>query len=143
MRSGEVLDSVVRQLRRQLGDAPTDGELLEQFASSRDEAAFAALVRRHGGLVFGVARRQLGDRQSAEDVFQATFLALARQAPRLGRPASLVNWLYTVALRNARQARVSAARRHARHAQLTPVAPADPLAEATGRQPAQRTAEAL
>ena len=39
MRSGELLDSVVRHLRRQLGDAPTDGELLEQFAGSRDEAA--------------------------------------------------------------------------------------------------------
>ena len=91
MRSGEVLDGVVRQLRRQLGDAPTDCELLARFADLRDEGAFEALVRRHGGLVFGVARRQLGDPQSAEDVFQATFLALARQARRLGRPVSLVN----------------------------------------------------
>src|SRR5262245_51881913 len=135
MRSGEVLDGVVRQLRRQLGDGPTDGELLAQFANSRDEAAFAALVRRHGGLVFGVARRQLGDRQSAEDVFQVTFLALARQAPRLGRPVSLVNWLYTVARRHARKARLAALRRTARHKQLTPSAPSpDPLSEITARE---------
>jgi RNA polymerase sigma factor (sigma-70 family) len=135
MRSGEVLDGVVRQLRRQLGDAPTDGELLAQFAGSRDEAAFAALVRRHGGLVFGVARRQLGDRQSAEDIFQTTFLALARQAARLGRPLSLVNWLYTVALREARNARLAAMRRAARHDRLTPSAPSpDPLADITARE---------
>src|SRR5438128_876406 len=135
MRSGEVLDSVVRHLRRQLGDAPTDGELLAQFANSRDEAAFTALVQRHGGLVFGVARRQLGDRQSAEDVFQATFLALAKQARRLGRPASLVNWLYTVALRQARKTRLAAMRRAARHDRLTPAAPSpDPLSEITARE---------
>src|SRR5438876_335652 len=135
MRSGEVLDSVVQHLRRQLGDAPSDGELLEQFAGSRDEVAFAALVRRYGGLVFGVARRQLGDRQSAEDVFQATFLALARQAPRLGRPVSLVNWLYTVALRQARKTRLAAMRRSARHNRLTPKpASPDPLAEISGRE---------
>jgi RNA polymerase sigma factor (sigma-70 family) len=135
MRSGEVLDGVVRQLRRQLGDAPTDGELLARFADLRDEGAFEALVRRHGGLVFGVAGRQLGDRQSAEDVFQATFLALARQARRLGRPVSLVNWLYTVALRQARKARLADMRRTARHNRLTPAAAStDPLSEITARE---------
>src|SRR5689334_4110325 len=135
MRSGDVLTGVVRHLRRQCGEPPTDGELLARFARQRDENAFTALVQRHGGLVLGVARRHLPDRQQAEDVFQATFLALARQSPRLGRPPSLVHWLYTVALRQARKARLAAARRAARHARLTPPPrPADPLAAVSGRE---------
>jgi RNA polymerase sigma factor (sigma-70 family) len=136
MSSGEKLRGVVRHLRDQLGEAPADVELLARYAQRRDEAAFAALVRRHGGLVFGVACRQLADRQQAEDVFQATFLALARSAPRLGRQASLANWLYTVALRQARKARYRAARRAAREQALGPrsVPPADPLAEISGRE---------
>jgi RNA polymerase sigma factor (sigma-70 family) len=135
MDSGEILEGVVRQLRTQLGDAAADVELLTRYAQGRDEAAFASLVRRHGGLVLGVACRQLADRHEAEDVFQATFLALARSAPRLGRPASLANWLYTVALRLARKARLRAARRAAREQAAPRPAPSpDPLAEMTGRE---------
>ena len=43
----------------------TDGQILEQFASHRDasaEAAFAALVARHGSMVLGVCRDQVCDR---------------------------------------------------------------------------------
>src|SRR5262245_61933844 len=40
---------------------PTDRQLLERFAARRDESAFAELVRRHGPMVLGVARRVLGD----------------------------------------------------------------------------------
>src|SRR5262245_57632343 len=93
MGSGEILKGVVRRLRSQFGEPPTDLELLASYAQRHDEAAFAALVRRHGALVFGVARRQLADRQLAEDVFQATFLALARSAARLGRPAGVAGQL--------------------------------------------------
>src|SRR5437660_9445837 len=135
MRSTDVLAGVVDHLRRRCGDPVPDGELLARFAGLRDEAAFAELVRRHGGLVLGVARRQLGDCQRAEDVFQATFLALARQAPRLGRPESLVNWLYTVALRQAHKTRLAAVRHYARRDHvIPPSAPPDPLAEVSGRE---------
>jgi RNA polymerase sigma factor (sigma-70 family) len=135
MSSGESLKGVVRHLRSQLGDAPADIELLTRYAQRRDEAAFAALVRRHGSLVFGVARRQLADSDQAEDVFQATFLALARSAVRLGRPVSLASWLYTVALRQARKVRLRATRRAAREQALLPRPPAaDPLDEITGRE---------
>src|SRR5471032_3162868 len=113
MDSGERWTNVVGLLRRRAGRAAADGDLLARFAATRDEAAFAELVRRHGPLVFGVARRHLADRQAAEDVVQATFMALARQAPRLKLPGSLAAWLYTVALRAARTARKRAARQAA------------------------------
>src|SRR5262245_19590827 len=136
MSSHEALKGVVRHLRAQLGDGATDLELLTRYAQRRDEAAFTALVRRHGGVVLGVARRQLADFHQAEDVFQATFLALARSAARLGRDISLVNWLYTVALRQARKARLSMARRTSlEQARIPPTTPpVDPLAEISARE---------
>ena len=89
----------------------TDAELLDRFARSRDHAAFAALVRRHGPMVFGVCRRILHDPNDAEEAFQVTFLVLVRKAGALREPGRLANWLYGVANRVARKARVSAARR--------------------------------
>ncbi len=135
MASGNSLTGLVQHLRRSCGDGPSDGELLAEFAANRDESAFAELVGRHGRLVFGVARRHVPDRQAAEDVVQATFLALARNASCLGRPPSLVNWLYTVALRQARKARLRFARRAALLNRLPPpMNPVDPLAEVSGRE---------
>src|SRR5947209_5340736 len=113
MRSAADLTNAIRRLRRAAGDAPGDPDLLDRYARGRDQEAFATLVRRYGPLVLGVARRQLGDRHRAEDVFQATFLALARSAVKLGGRPTLANWLYTVALRQARKARGRAARRRA------------------------------
>jgi RNA polymerase sigma factor (sigma-70 family) len=135
MATGNALTGLLQHLRRRCGDGPADGDLLAEFAANRDEAAFAELVGRHGGLVFGVARRHLPDRQAADDVVQATFLALARNAGRLGRPLSLVNWLYAVALRQARKARLHFARRTALLGRAPPAAnPTDPLAEVSGRE---------
>ncbi len=91
-----------------------DAELLACFVKRRDAVAFAALVRRHGPMVFGVCRRILGHVQDAEDAFQATFLVLARKAAAIGRRDLLANWLYGVAARVARRARVLAARRRQR-----------------------------
>ncbi len=109
---------VLRYLRTMIpstgaGD-PTDRQLLERFATGRDEAAFAALVHRHGPLVWGVCRRLLRHHQDAEDAFQATFLVLAGKAGAIRRPELLANWLYGVACRTAARARADASRRRAR-----------------------------
>jgi RNA polymerase sigma factor (sigma-70 family) len=92
----------------------SDADLLECFVRQRDEAAFAALVRRHGPMVFGVCRRMLRHTQDAEDAFQATFLVLVRKAADIGKRELLGNWLYGVAARVAARARVVAARRQTR-----------------------------
>jgi RNA polymerase sigma factor (sigma-70 family) len=93
-------------------DCP-DGELLHRFAAGRDEAAFNALMQRHGPLVLGVCRRLCGHGHDAEDVFQATFLVLVRKAAALHRRGSLGPWLYTVAYHLALRARSRAIRRAA------------------------------
>src|SRR5438874_579973 len=113
---------VVRQLRRSvlLHDAAslTDGQLLESFVARRDEAAFEALVRRHGPMVLGVCRGVLRNAHDAEDAFQATFLVLVRKAASLRRREAVGNWLYGVAYRTALQARTTAARRRLKEAQM-------------------------
>src|SRR5205823_11881104 len=112
--TGRMLQETLRHIRTLAGAPPADiadADLLKQFVTRRDEAAFAAIVRRHGAFVSGVAHRWLADRHEAEDVVQATFLALARQAPRLDRRAPLTGWLYTVAYRLARKAQAQKLRR--------------------------------
>src|SRR5579883_2343872 len=95
----------------------TDGQLLARFAARRDpaaEVAFEALVRRHGPMVLRVCQQVLGDRHTAEDAFQATFLILARRAGSIRQPELLGNWLHGVALRTAREARMRDDRRRRR-----------------------------
>jgi len=92
----------------------TDEQLLERFAIHRDdeaEAAFAALVARHGPMVRRVCRALLDDPNDAEDVFQATFLVLASKAGTIRRPELLGNWLYGTAHRAARTLKTRFARR--------------------------------
>lgn len=88
-----------------------DGELLRRFAAGHDADAFHELLRRHGAMVFGAARRLLRHPQDAEDVFQGTFLTLARKAPTLRKPGSVAAWLHGVACCLALRARTAAARR--------------------------------
>src|SRR5437763_421089 len=90
---------------------PPDRQLLERFAAARDEGAFAALVRRHGPLVWGVCWRALRHVQDAEDCFQATLLVLARRAGSVHWRDSVANWLYEVAVRVSAEARARNARR--------------------------------
>jgi RNA polymerase sigma factor (sigma-70 family) len=100
------------------GGGLTDAQLLTRFVTSRDEASFAALVRRHGPMVLAVCRRLLGNHQDAEDAFQATFLVLARKAGSVVKRESVGSWLHGVACRTSLQAASANARRRARERQV-------------------------
>lgn len=108
----------VERLRKVLllpdGGGLTDTQLLELFITRRDEAAFEALVRRHGPMVHGVCRRIALHEHDAEDAFQATFLALARKAASLRQRELVGNWLYGAAYRAALETRTLTARRRAK-----------------------------
>lgn len=93
---------LIQALRRLAGPRPddrSDAELLARFVGTRDPAAFAALVHRHGRLVWGACRRRASDTHAAEDAFQTTFLALARNAAAVRRPEAVAAWLHRVAVR--------------------------------------------
>ncbi len=96
----------------------TDRELLEHFVEKRDESVFESLVQRHGGMVFGVCRRILGNHHDAEEAFQATFLVLAKKAGSISRREALANWLFGVARRTALKAKSTRAKRSAREKQM-------------------------
>ncbi len=109
-----ALRSLRRVMLRTAGAEATDAQLLGYFLECGDEAAFAALVRRHGPMVLGVCRRVLRHHHDAEDAFQATFLVLAKKARAVTPREMLGNWLYGVAYRTALEARGACARRRAR-----------------------------
>jgi RNA polymerase sigma factor (sigma-70 family) len=116
------LDGLIGTVRRLAAvanhTARSDAQLLGAFRIHADEAAFEALVRRHGPMVLGTCRRILVRAQDAEDAFQATFLVLVRKAHTISRPELLGPWLHVVAGRIARKTRTLVARRHSREQQL-------------------------
>ena len=127
--------SVARAWRGLLGQGSAtgleDGPLLERFAGrsgdAAAEAAFAALVARHGPMVRRVCRKLLADPHDADDAFQATFLVLARKARSIRRPERLAGWLYGTAHRSSRKLRADRARRRKHEAaRLAPTPGADP-----------------
>ncbi len=128
------LNKVLDHLRKALAppdDGLTDSELLARFVAVRDEAAFAALVARHGPMVLGACRRLLHHEQDAEDAFQATFLVLARKASSQPWSHTAGPWLHQVANRVAMEARAVNARLRARERQVEEmphpeVGPAEP-----------------
>jgi RNA polymerase sigma factor (sigma-70 family) len=96
-----------------IGDL-SDGQLLQRYLTAPDgafQAAFTALVGRHGPMVLRVCRQVLGDSHDAQDAFQATFLVLIRKAGSVRKVDSLASWLHRVAFRCAVRTRADASRR--------------------------------
>ena len=79
----------------------TDRELLQRFTKQREEAAFLALLKRHGTVIQRICRRTLPNAHDADDVFQATFLVLLKKASTLRWRDSIAGWLHEVAYRLA------------------------------------------
>jgi RNA polymerase sigma factor (sigma-70 family) len=119
--SNDVI-SILRKLGRAAlagdGIERSDHELLNEFIDRRSEAAFEALLYRHGPMVFGVCLRVLRHRQDAEDAFQATFLVLSCKAASVVPRQMVGNWLYGVAYQTAIRARAIRAQRQAREKQV-------------------------
>jgi RNA polymerase sigma factor (sigma-70 family) len=128
------LGSVLRQLRRLVGGAEgvesPDGQLLEQFATTRDERAFEELLARHGPMVYSVCRRVLDNDHDAADAYQATFLVLARKAGSIRKRGSVGSWLYGVAYRVARKSRTRGDRLLTLEEPVNPMCDADPTTPA-------------
>jgi RNA polymerase sigma factor (sigma-70 family) len=132
-----LLKAVVAYLH-QLAPVPdsgkaTDGQLLDRFVAHQDQTAFAALIQRHGPLVWGVCRRVLSQTQDAEDAFQATLLVLVRRAKSIRKRASVRSWLYGVAYRVAVRAKAAQRRRELRERQAPARAAPDSSQEAVWR----------
>jgi RNA polymerase sigma factor (sigma-70 family) len=131
--SSLVLQFVRRMVRPSGAVAGSDAELLSRFSVHRDEAAFEALMHRHGPMVQGVCQRILHHTQDVEDAFQATFLVLIRRAGSIRRPERLGNWLYGVALRTAAKMRAGVAKGRAPDRRLKNVPTDDPLSDLVWR----------
>jgi RNA polymerase sigma factor (sigma-70 family) len=105
------LQRTLDRLRIVLAPELPDEYLLKKFISSRDEIAFATLVRRHGKMVLNVSRRVVGNLHDSEDVLQATFLVLAQKARLVANRDALASWLYRVAYRISLKAKAKNDRR--------------------------------
>ena len=102
----EKFHDLIQRLRTVLvsnkQDARSDAALLASYVDHRDQDAFTALVARHGQVVWGICVGFLHDSHHAEDVFQAAFLRLARNADSVRRGGNSVRgWLCRVASRTA------------------------------------------
>jgi RNA polymerase sigma factor (sigma-70 family) len=128
-----VLGKAIRAAAGRDPAGPSDRELLRRFAAG-EQAAFAALFRRHGGMVLGVCRRALPTVQDAEDACQATFLVLARRAGSGRWQSSVANWLYLTARRVAHNARIAARRRTRRERRAAVPESVQPVDRMTGRE---------
>lgn len=89
----------------------SDLELAARVAGANDQAAFQQLVVRNQAAIRGFLRRLLsGDRGTADDLAQETFLIAYRKIDTFRAGGSFSSWLHTIAYRQFLQFR----RKHAR-----------------------------
>src|SRR5205085_7021787 len=79
--------TLLRHIALRAAASVPDAVLLRRFVVSRDEDAFAGLVRRHGAVVYRVCHGLLGP-TAADDAFQTTFLVLATRAAAVRKAGS-------------------------------------------------------
>ncbi len=108
---GTLENDLNRALDRTELTSWTDEELLSQYRSDTNRAAFEELVRRYEKELFGYLRRYLGDAEVAEDVFQQTFLQVHLKCGQFEEGRKVRPWLYTVATNQA----IDFQRRNRRH----------------------------
>jgi len=89
--------------------------LLERFVRGKDAEAFAEIVGRHAGLVYGTCLRVLADADKAADATQETFFQLLKRADEI--TDSIPGWLHRVAVGKAIDLVRSDARRRRREQQ--------------------------
>jgi RNA polymerase sigma factor (sigma-70 family) len=130
----QFIGTVRRGILARDGAGMTDGELLGVFVQHGDAAAFEALLRRHGSMVWSVCCRVLHDPHEAEDAFQATFLVLLRKADCIRLPDRLGGWLHGVAHRTALEARALIARRRQQERSLDALPHPEVRAESPWRE---------
>jgi RNA polymerase sigma factor (sigma-70 family) len=99
----------------------TDGELLQQYLDSGDDAPLSELLQRHGPMVQGSCRRRVG--LDADDAAQAVFLLLIRKAPSLIGRTDLTSWLYQACQFVARHVIRERARRRKTELEATALKP--------------------
>lgn len=114
----------------------TDIELLQDYARTGSETAFAELVKRHAGAVYASALRQLRDPSLAEEVVQAVFILLARKASSFKPGVVLSGWLFRATQFAANDLLKAEYRRHRRettayHMNATEESAATPESEET------------
>jgi RNA polymerase sigma factor (sigma-70 family) len=130
----QVLNHLHKLVAAEQASQCTDSQLLQRFAASHDEQAFASLVHRHAAMVLNVCRRVLQNDADAEDACQATFLVLARKARSIRKKDAVGSWLHGVACRAANSLRRQLARRRDRDRTARPLPIADPVAEISWRE---------
>lgn len=78
----------------------TDKELFQGIAKG-DEPCWAELIRRYANLIYVVSLRILNNNSDAEDAMQNVFIKIQNYADRTNELESAVNWVKTVATREA------------------------------------------
>ena len=134
---------------QQIGEV-SDAQLVTSIARY-SEIALAEVYRRHGGAVYGLARRVLNNASEAEDVTQEVFLRLWNQPDRFdpgrgtlrsflltqshGRAVDAVRSLNARRLRESGEARRTATAEYDMQHEVWDLAVADQVARALGDLP--------
>ena len=74
----------------------SDASLVARYRQG-DPEAFAAILARYRGPVFGYILGRVADRHQAEDLAQETFVRCLSRIDRLRNPAALSGWLFRIA----------------------------------------------